>query len=84
MSEKCMLKFVLLRQTMEITQTFGVSAKIWGFYTLGSHYSCVYPNFVDLPKTCYLDVIHHAISNVWLADEQNKQAAEEEPATFFL
>ena len=39
------------------SQTFGVSAKIWGFYTLGTHYSCVYPNFIDLPKTCYLDVV---------------------------
>ena len=25
------------------------------FYTLGTHYSWGYPNFVELPKTCYLD-----------------------------
>ena len=39
------------------SQTFGVSAEILGFYTLGAHYSCVYPNIVDLHKTCYLDEV---------------------------
>ena len=38
------------------SQTLGVNAKILGFYTLGTHFSWGYPNFVDLPKMCYLDV----------------------------
>ena len=37
------------------SQTLGVNAKILGFYTLGTHFSWGYPNFVDLPKMCYLD-----------------------------
>ena len=37
------------------SQTLGVNAKILGFYTLGTHFSWDYPNFVDLPKMCYLD-----------------------------
>ena len=44
------------------SQTFGVNAKILGFYTLGTHFSWGCPNFVNLPKMCYLDghddVIH--------------------------
>ena len=39
------------------SQTLGVNAKILGFYTLGTHFSWGYPNFVDLPKMCYLDVV---------------------------
>ena len=38
------------------SQTFGVNTKTLGFYTLGTHYSWGYPNFVELPKSCYLDV----------------------------
>ena len=38
------------------SQTLGVNAKILGLYTLGTHFSWGYPNFVDLPKMCYLDV----------------------------
>ena len=41
------------------SQTFGVNAKILGFYTLGTHYSWGYPNFESLPKMCYLDVVLH-------------------------
>ena len=44
----------------EFSQTLGVNAKILGFYTLGTHYSWGYPNFVKLPKTCYLDVGQHS------------------------
>ena len=36
------------------SQTFGVNAKILGFYTLGTHYSWGYPNFESLPKMCYV------------------------------
>ena len=39
------------------SQTFGVNARILGFYTLGTHYSWGYPNFESLHKMCYLDVL---------------------------
>ena len=32
------------------SQTFGVDAKILGFYTLGTHYSWGYPNFDEFTQ----------------------------------
>ena len=41
-----------------LVPVLGVNTKIFGFYALGAHYSSWgYPNFVELPKTCYLDVV---------------------------
>ena len=57
------------------SQTFGVNAKILGFYTLGTHYSWGYPNFTELPKTCYLDVCYvklHFLSGTPLHPEQDE------------